>query len=270
MYDPQQLPARPCFLKKPPSNASLYHRVMAEAYMHRLTTEAQWRKTKAQYWGLVTLVDNAVREILRALSESGLDDRTIVVFTSDHGDMMGDHGILAKCVMYEEAVKVPLLIRIPWITKGPQVIKGRLSQIDLVPTLLELLGQPIPKHLQGESRVALLRGEASLQDNDVFTEWNGRDGFEAASGKKEFPSDIPSEEIARIAGQPWRTIITADGWKLSLSPVDRCELYDLNSDPFECNNLFDDPRQKRRLGDLTARIHYWQARTGDTAQVESR
>ena len=268
-YDPQQLPVGPSFLKKPPRNASLYHRLMADAYMHSkfeghdLRTEAGWRKLRAQYWGLVTLVDGAVGEIMRALHESTLDDRTIVVFASDHGDMMGDHGILAKCVMYEEAVKVPLIIRVPWISRSARSIKGRVSHIDLVATLLELMGEPIPPGLQGESRAAVLRGEATLKDNDVFIEWNGKDGFAAAGRREETQSEISEEDAARIAGQPWRTVISADGWKLNLSSVDHSELYDLNADPLECSNLYEHPRHKDRVQDLRARIHYWQARTAD-------
>ena len=75
---------------------------------------------------------------------------------------------------------------------------------------------------------------------------------------------MTGEETARFDVGPWRTIVTSDGWKLNLSPVDQCELYDLNNDPFEQDNLFEDRSQAVRIDDLTARIRAWQMRTNDT------
>ncbi len=268
MYPPDDLLTGPQFLRKPAANASLWHRLKADRYMQHktegldLSTEAGWRKLRAQYWGLVTLVDRAVGVILGALDECGLAEDTIVAFTSDHGDMMGDHAILAKCVMYEEAAKVPLLMRVPWLSGEQRRIGGRISQIDLVPTLLELMGESIPEHLEGESRAAVLRDEGTLRDNDVFIEWNGGDG-----SPRELKTDIPEADRKRVAGQPWRTVVSCDGWKLNLSPADQCELYDLNADPHEMNNLFDDPGQRDRIRDLTLRIRRWQERTGDGAPL---
>jgi len=268
MYPPGELPVGPHFFRKPPANASLHHRIMAEHYTQRgfrdidLSTEAGWRTIRARYWGLVSLVDRAVGEILGALDECGLGERTIVVFTSDHGDMMGDHAILAKCVMYEEALKVPLLVRVPWLGAAHGTIRDRVSQIDLLPTLLELLGEPIPRHLQGQSRASVLRGEGGLEGSDVFVEWNDSDGWPPQP-----PAGLPPEDCERAKGQPWRTFISADGWKLNLSAVDRCELYDLNSDPFETTNLFERPEHKGRARELAGRIRLWQERTADSVRL---
>jgi len=268
MYAPEKLPVGPHFFRKPAPDASLLHRVRAEQYARRpygdldLGTEAGWRKLRARYWGLVTLVDRAVGVMLGALDECGLSDNTIVVFTSDHGDMMGDHAILAKCVMYEEALKVPLLVRVPWLAQEGRGVKGRINQIDLVPTLLELLNEPIPEHLEGESRAKVLAGQADLSENDVFVEWNSRNGW-----PKETPSGFTPDQFQRVAGEPWRTVVTADGWKLNLSPVDRCELYDLSGDPYEMKNLIDDSTQRERIRDLTSRIRQWQKRSEDQAPL---
>ena len=260
LYPHDQVPVGPCFRIPPAKNASLLHRTMADHYMSRIATDDEMRKVRAQYLGLVTLLDRAVGNILRALEESGQADNTIVVFTSDHGDMMGEHGIVAKCVMYEEAVRVPWLMRVPWLSRRQTHVPGRASQIDLVPTLLDLMGQPLPDHLQGVSRKDVLCGEATLADNDVFIEWNGVDGFVAAPAK-------PDSDGNRVKGAPWRNIVSADGWKLNLSPSDRCELYDLNTDPCEATNRFDEPSQKARIGALTDRIRAWQVASGDTAPL---
>ena len=265
LYPPDELPVGPHFRQKPPEDASLLNRLLADHYTHGghmygedLTTEAGCRRIRARYMANVTLVDRAVGDILQALDECGLTDNTIVVFTSEHGDMMGDHGFFEKCVMYEESVKVPLLVRVPWLKKEQQLVEGRLSQIDLVPTLLDLLDQPVPGGLEGASRADVLRGESTLEDNDVFIEWNGPDGRPI----RFFDRGVPKEWWDQVQGT-WRTVVSADGWKLNLSPADLCELYNLNTDPYEQENLFDQPQHKDRILDLTMRIRRWQAHTRD-------
>ena len=168
-YAPAQVVLPPNFGDLPDATQPLKARALQRAYRERghsglpLRTEADWRRMIANYWGLCSLVDTHVGTILDTLDECGLRDDTIVVYTSDHGDMMGSHGLLAKCVMFEEAVRVPLLVRRPGQTHGRR-IAGPVSQIDLVPTLLDLMGQPVPDHLQGESLAPLLAGAEWVSD----------------------------------------------------------------------------------------------------------
>jgi arylsulfatase len=258
-YDPSQLPVGPTFRQKPPANASLLNRVMAAYYMeseeygYDLRTDEGWRAVRARYYGNITLIDRSIGKILNALEESGQADNTIIVFTSDHGEMVGDHGILGKTVLYEESVKVPLLIHVPWLSKNQNIIPGNISHIDLVPTLLDLLNEPIPDHLQGESRVPVLTNESTLNNNDVFIQWNRSDGHPR-----------PGEaEVNPAMATPWRSIISSDRYKLNLSTHDQNELYDLNTDPNETINLFNDPNHRDRIQDLTNRIHQWQTNTND-------
>ena len=265
LYDPWSLPTSPSFMRKPVANAPLIIRLMAAYYMaseeygYDLRTEEGWRSVRARYWGNITLVDRSVGKILRALNESGLADDTIVVFTSDHGELMGDHGILGKTVMYEESVKVPLLIRAPMLGKEQRVIHGNIGHIDLVPTLIELMGEPVPDNMQGESRVSALRGEATLEENDVFIEWDGSDGHP--------PASIGEAEVNRSMAPPSRTVVSAERWKLNLYARGPGELYDLNTDPFELENLFDRPEHRDRVRDLIARVRQWQAQAGDQARL---
>ena len=261
------LPVGQTFRKVPEEDTARVNRLRALNYMEAgrrhgqdLTTEAGMRTLRSHYTGNVALVDRAVGDILQALRESGLEDETLVVYSSDHGDMLGDHGMFAKFVMYEEAIRVPLLVRIPWLREARGDVTGRFSQVDLVPTLLELLGHPVPESLDGESRARVVWGEESLTDNDVFVEWNGPDGRPG----KLFPGGVPQHEWAAVRGA-WRTIIGREGWKLNLSRHDRCELYDLNNDPHEEKNLFNDPAQSERVLALIERLRRWQERTGDTA-----
>ena len=269
LYDPDSLPVGPAFLQRP-YGGSLVNRARADYYMggnlnplgaeggdfHDLTSEAGWRRLRAQYFANVTLVDRNVGRILDALDANGYADNTIVVMSSEHGEMGGDHGMLEKRSLYEEASRVPLLMNVPWLNSGQTRIGGSVSQIDLVPTLLDLLDQPVPNHLQGASLAPVLRGEATLDDNDVFLQWNGM-------GDRNLGSPL----INRMVSLPWRSVITADRWKLNLCAGDQCELYDLNTDPFELNNLFDEPAQRDRIREMAARIRIWQDQTGDHAPI---
>jgi arylsulfatase A-like enzyme len=288
LYPPQGLQVGSHFRQKPADNAAMVNRMLADQYMDQglmyeqdLTTEEGCRRTRAEYCGNVTLVDRAVGEILQALENEGLSDDTIVVYTSDHGDMMGDHGLFEKCVLYEEAVKVPLIMHVPWRGKEMKRVGGRISQIDLVPTLLELLGESVPDHLQGESRAGVFFGEGacgkamSLEQNDVFIEWQGPNGrparyFDRGHSDLKEPLDEhatpPGDEWERVRG-PWRSVVSAEGWKLNLSTTDLCELYDLNTDPGETRNLFTDRQQQSRIRDLMDRIRQWQTRTADTVAL---
>ncbi|MFW6195578.1 MAG: sulfatase-like hydrolase/transferase [Chloroflexota bacterium] len=268
LYDPASLPAGPTFLEKP-EGASLFNQSRADFYLqsehradsvagcdgHDLGTEAGWRALRAQYFGNVTLVDRAVGNILNALEESGQADNTVVVFTSEHGDMLGDHGMLEKRSFYEEASRVPLLVHVPWLSKEEKRVPGSISQVDLVPTLLELIGADIPPHLQGRSRAGVLRGEDSLDDG-VFIEWNGH-------GDR----DLGNPTVNRMIALPRRSVISEDRWKLNLCAGDIGELFDLNNDPHEQHNLFYETSYRDRVVDMSARIRLWQMDTGDTAPL---
>ena len=175
---------------------------------HDLSSEAGWRKLRAQYYGNVTLVDRMVGRITAALERAGVADDTAVVFTTDHGEMAGDHGMLEKRSFYEEASRVPLLMRAPWLSPGQQRVDGSVGHVDLVPTMLNLIGESIPDHLEGKSLVPVLSGEETLDGNDVFIEWNGisptvRDRF------------LGSDAINRMLAMPYRSVVS-DRWKLNL------------------------------------------------------
>ena len=124
----------------------------------------------------------------------------------------------------------------------------------------ELLGASVPDALQGESRVPVLRGEEELTDNDVFIEWNGADGHP--------PRSFGEAEINRSMGEPARTVVSADRWKLNLYARGPGELYDLNLDPHELENLFGRQEHQGRVRELTARIREWQEETGDAAAIQ--
>ncbi len=266
LYAHDAMDVGPAFMQRP-DTGSLVNRLRADFYLgggnnplgvaggdaHDTTTEAGWRKLRAQYFANVTLVDRQLGQILAALEDSGQAERTIIVFTSDHGEMAGDHGMCEKRNLYEEAARVPLLIHVPWLnSENATRVTGSISHVDIMPTLLELAGATTPEDIHGTSRVDVLRGEADLGGNDVFVEWNG-------IGDR----NLGSEAINRMVAMPWRSVISPDRYKLNLSPGDQCELYNLEDDPHEQHNLFDEPVHRDRVRDMAARIRVWQAETGD-------
>jgi arylsulfatase A-like enzyme len=266
LYTPDEIEVGPAFMKRPETGA-LINRLRADFYLgggnnplgleggdaHDTTTEAGWRKLRAQYFANVTLVDRQLGKILAALEESGQADRTIVVFASDHGEMAGDHGMCEKRSLYEEAVRVPLLIHVPWLNNGKATrISGSVSLVDMMPTLLELAGAPAPRNIHGTSQAAVLRGDGDLGENDVFVEWNG-------FGDR----NLGNPSINRMVSVPWRSVISPDRFQLNLSPGDQCELYDLTNDPHEMKNLFNEPEHRDRVREMAASIRMWQMATGD-------
>lgn len=182
---------------------------------HDLKTRAGWQRLNRNYAGLCAHVDQALGRILWALEASGQAENTVVVFTSDHGEMMGAHSLIGKGVMFEEAMRVPWLIRAPFLRMKPRVSPGAYSHIDMVPTLLEMLGhKEKAEGLPGRSLVPLL-ASAGRPQAPVVSEWNPS-GNEASA----------------------RTLITQDGWKLVLHDDDHCLLFDRHNDPLEAKNLY--------------------------------
>jgi len=266
-YDPAAVTLPGNFNCPPTEDQPLKTRLYRQAYWEKghsgmpLKTEADWRRMIANYWGLCSLVDTHAGTILATLDDCGLMDRTIIVYTSDHGDMMGSHRLLAKCTQFEEAVRVPLLVRLPGQASGRRV-REPVSQIDLAPTLVDLLGCPAPPQLQGGSLRAALEGGGARGDG-VFIEWNGANtgcltGEAPAGGAAGLPAALTD---------PVRTVVAADGWKFNCSTVGEHELYDLSADPLEMRNLARHDAQKKRMGDLRDRIARWQQRTGDKVEL---
>jgi arylsulfatase A-like enzyme len=234
-----------------------------------LRTEADWRKLIAQYWGLCSLVDTHTGTILDTLEETGLADNTIVVYTSDHGDMMGSHGLIAKTVMFEEAEKVPLLVHMPGQTEQRRV-SSPVSQVDLVPTLLDLMGHSVPEGLDGVSLAdAVHNGNDAVVPEDVFVEWHGNKTGAPVTLPEELKlEDWQSEygtpeEVLHANEENLRGVITSDGWKFNWSDTGVHELYDLNADPYEMQNLAVESSSRDRMRELAEKIRMWQQRTGD-------
>jgi arylsulfatase A-like enzyme len=267
LYDPQQITLPRTWGGPPDPGMPRRHRLRREYYArenrHLTSDDAPgWRSLVARYWGLANLVDDYAGRILAHLAALGLAERTVVVYSTDHGDMMGEHRLVAKGVQYEGASRVPLLFRIPGL--APRRIETPVSQVDVTPTLLDVLGLPVPPQVQGKSLLPLLRdGDTDPQDGEIVFEWSGaRPGEdEAADGLRYSWADAAGRRA--VAAQ--QRTIRRGRWKLTVDEAGDHELYDLQADQDETRNLLyaPDASALQVAQDLWARLRAWQERTAD-------
>ena len=258
LYDPEDMQIPATFFEEMDPTVSYAKRVArlglirGEFPIAYPQTIQEFKQVKSRYWGLVTLVDEMVGRVLEHLEKLGLERNTIVVFTSEHGEMLGDHRLMSKAVSYEESVKVPFVMTVPGLA-GPRRISKPVSQLDVVPTLLELMGQSPPRNLQGESWAPYLRNGQELPDRDVII-FNDEPGFAQAWNKNHISHR--------------RTLVTPEGWKLSVNDTGEGELYHLGRDPKERRNLYFEARHQDKVRELWGRLRARQKAIGDPVVLD--
>jgi choline-sulfatase len=191
--------------------------------------EESVRRARSAYYGLVTYLDEKVGRLLNALDETGLRERTVVVYTSDHGELLGEHGLWYKCSFYEQSVRIPLIISWPGNLPRRRVEEA-VSLVDLTATIVELSGAPRMDWMDGDSLLSLAKGESRGWKNEAISEYY-------VSG------------VTRPIG-----MIRRDRFKLNYSLGDRAELYDLRDDPGEFNDLGEQPAYEDIRESLAARL----------------
>lgn len=209
--------------------------------------EAAWRKVIAHYWGYVSFLDSLFGQVLDRLEKHGLWDNTMIVMLSDHGEMLGDHGLFGKQLNFSEGImRTPLMIRVPGMPGG-RVDNGLVSLIDMVPTVLDCFGAKIPKSIQGRSLKMGIAAGVSAGTDAVFAEHYGKI---QPSGK----------------GGTGRMIRTATHKYCIYNTGDE-ELYDLVGDRNEMKNLAKSPAQAATKAALMKRLESWMKETGDNFPV---
>ena len=213
-------------------------------------SELQKKQAIAAYHAMVTMADHHVGRMLKGLEDLGLADSTIVVFTSDHGFQLNEHGGLwRKQFQFDESIRVPLIVRLPVGRGAGSVSEGIVELVDLYPTLIDLASLPDPAHdLEGSSFVPLLDAPDSPWKSAAFSQSRRMVG----SGSTNSP--LINEE-----GYDGQTIRTARYRYTQWTPLDGerdilVELYDLTQDPMEYNNLKDDPTHADLVAELSARL----------------
>jgi arylsulfatase len=184
-------------------------------------------RNRTQYYGEVTFIDDAIGRILKVLDELSVRDTTLIVFTSDHGDMLGDHWLYYKGIAYPQSANVPLIFNWPRRLKAGKVAPGIIQEIDLFPTIMELAGIANPPGVQGRSQA------------DVLTTETQDTGYEYA-----FIEHPPTDYTLRSLK-----------WRFSYYPGQPYgELYDLENDPHEFVNLWADRKTDALKTELAKRL----------------
>ena len=210
MYDPSTLP--------PPAMNE------GENARHGLSDD-EWREVKAYYYALVSHVDDQVGRILATLDECGLRDNTLVIFTADHGEHLGDHGLIGKGAPgTDSCARVPLLVRYPDRIPAGQVRAELIEQVDVAPMVLDYAGVQRPPLFQGRSFRSLMEGGDYQARSSAFIEFR-------------MPFGLSTKAI--------RT----PGFKYAISNRRDEQLYDMRRDPNELNNVAADPAYAAALTD---------------------
>lgn len=200
------------------------HAMGAGKYALDRMSDSDHRWIRAAYWGMCDLIDANVGSLLAVLEESGQAENPIVIYTSDHGEMLGDHGVYLKApYCYDPAIRVPLIVRYSGAIR-PRRIPALVEAVDIPQTLLDAIGVPHDPGMQGQSLWPVLCGEAAgvRHRDDVHCEY-----YDAMPWHPDRP--------------PQMTMVRSDRYKIVVDHGGGGELYDLEDDPLELASRWSDP-----------------------------
>jgi len=256
MYEGVDLPER----NLPPNESDMFPSAWLDPMklpnsFTRYTPE-DWDTVRRLAYGMTSLIDDAVGRVLGHLEAQGQLDNTIVLFTADHGELLGEHGLLYKGTYhFDELIRTPMIWRWPDGQPGNgRSIAGLTQSLDLMPTILDVCGVPTPDAVQGQSQRALLCGESEQTREWVLTE----------NHNQVYKPDVAwvTDDVNTLVTDEWKITVRTDG--------DTGQLFDRVNDPREQRNLWDDPdaaATRARLSELMvsclsqAREHPWRRET---------
>jgi arylsulfatase A-like enzyme len=212
-----------------------------------------WRKAWAIYLVMETMVEKSLGQIIAALKRRGFWDDALVIFSPDHGEMLGAHRMWQKMCMYEESIRTPTFIKPPRMDRSPAAgrVTGLTSHVDLMNTMYDYAGIGIDGASDGLSLRPLIEGSAAKIRDEVFSEFNGN------AGRGSFSRAIITDRYKFVYCR-MQTYTRAE-----------YELYDRQADPLESRNLAADPAHRSIRADLAHRLARWMASTGDTLPFEA-
>jgi arylsulfatase A-like enzyme len=230
--------------------------------------DADWRRYRAVYAGMLRMIDDQIKRFVGHLEANGTLDNTIIIFLADHGDYAGDFGLQRKGAGLPEC-----LVRVPMMMTGPGIKPSRnadafVSLVDITPTICEIVGAEIPFGCQGRSLWPILRGDAYPEAE--FASIYSEIGFGSLPyGPEERPPlhfayEGPTfDELNSVTMSGNAKMVRKGKWKLIYDVLGRGELYDLERDPGELDNLFGDPQHAAKQSEMLAELLYWTIRTED-------
>lgn len=234
-YDPKKLPLPPNFLPEHPFDHGNFDG-RDEKLLPWPRTKEDVQEELAYYYSVVAHMDQQIGRIFETLKKTGQWDNTLIVFTSDHGLAVGSHGLRGKQNMYQHTVGVPMIFRGPGVPQGKS-FDAQMYLRDIYPSVCDLTGTPIPATVQSRSIKPVLTGKTKSIHPHVFCYFRN-----------------------------FQRMIRTDRWKLIHYPqIDRWQLFDLKSDPFERQDLSGDARHAKVLADLRGKLRAWQKEVNDPA-----
>lgn len=240
MYDPREIPVPPSYLDEHPfDNGDMILRDELLAPYPR--TKPEMQQHIADYYGMISHHDQQLGRVFDTLAANGQLENTIIVYTSDHGLSVGQHGLLGKQNMYDHSVRIPCILAGPSLPQGLS-LSQLTYQIDIFPTLCELAGIPIPSTVEGKSFKPLIDNPAGNHRETVYSLYR---------------------DIQRM--------VTDGEWKLTrhyVSPItgagtDRLQLFHLADDPWETRDLSQDAAHQYQMQRLAEHLNQWMHETDD-------
>jgi len=226
MYRAEDMPVPPTFWQEGMPSWADPAEEGVSSYERSAEGEAQMRRDKAAYCGMVKCIDDNVGRILEALEAQGILDETIVVYTTDHGDYMGEHRMHGKNRVYEAVYRVPFLARWPAALRAGTVMERFFTGVDVRPTLLSLMGLELAGTEEGRDGSALLRGETTPWTDEAFFHHS----------------------------HFWFTGVFTPDYELALHEGGEHVLFDRREDPDQVNNLAASAAHRDALRELAARV----------------
>lgn len=242
MYDPAAVPLPPSYGDELADKPAIYGR-MRETRFGQLSAR-EVREAIRHFWAYCTYLDDLFGRLLAALDATGQRDNTLVLYTADHGDYCGEHGLFAKGIpCFQGAYRVPAIIRWPaGVAEPGRRVDAFVSLADFGPTFLEAAGVSAARHFTGASLLPFLRGETPpVWRDEIHTQCNGVELYYTQ-----------------------RSVMTRD-FKYVFNGFDRDELYDLRTDPHEMRNLAGDPAYAAVIREMCARLWRFAYRENDSA-----
>lgn len=229
--------------------------------------DAALRRSAQGYLGSITGIDEQFARILKTLDETGQAGDTIIVYTSDHGEMLGSQGLMGKRVPFEESCRVPFIVRYPGVTKDRYKSQTLFSAVDVYPTLCGLAGVPVPAHCAGRDLSDAMRGRSIQEPEHVFllsdNEHGAGPGGGGGGGARR-QGGPAADRPARARGVPRYRGVRTKTHTYVVADSGRWLLYDNVADPFQTKNLIDDENHGPLMARLDGVIEQWMRSVKDS------
>jgi arylsulfatase A-like enzyme len=238
-----------------------------------MASQDDLRRIISIYYGNCRYIDDQLGRVIDRLAQLGIEEDTIVLFTSDHGDFLGEHGMMHKaCMFYDCLTKVPMIWRWPGSIPAGGTPGEFFEGVDVLPTALDLCALAAPMGVQGISFAGALRGKDTFPDREACFCEAGIEGAPLSMADLE-NLNLPESPFVATS-RDWVSqpgyfggrgkMVRTKRWKLSFYANGDGELYDMENDPWELQNLYGQPKHEGVVRELKDRLIRWTMETEDT------